>query len=218
MWSKGQRLLVTGSVPLRWHPESSPTPRPTGRSVVPMLDALAPDTTPTVASAPDPAALEQAYQAGLAEGRLAAEQVLADERARLAATITEVAALRRRIFDAAEHEVMTLALGVAQRILHREVQLAPDILLAMARVALGRMGDRVEATVRLHPADLAAVTRVGAPSDGLALEADASLPRGGCQVDSGSGSVDLGVDAQLNELSRLLLGDAEGVADHAQLH
>lgn len=201
---------------MRWSPEAAPA-RPASRAV-PTNDPFFVEPPAPAPPAPDPVALDQAFQAGVAEGRAAAEQALTAERARLTATIAEVAGLRRRIFDAAEHEVMTLALGVAQRILHREVQLAPDILLAMARVALGRMGDRVEATVRLHPADVAAVTRAGAPSDGLVLEADPSLPRGGCRVESVVGSVDLGVDAQLTELSRLLLGDAEPVPDHAQLH
>jgi flagellar assembly protein FliH len=187
------------------------------RGALPPVEVLEAEG-PVPTSGPDPEALEEAYHSGVAAGRAAVEEAMADERARLSATITEVAALRRRIFDTAEHEVMTLALGVAQRILHREVQLAPDILLAMARVALGRMGDRVEAVIRLHPADLAAVTQGGAPTDGLALEADATVPRGGCQVESGVGSVDLGVDAQLNELSRLLLGEAGAVVDHAHLH
>jgi len=173
-----------------------------------------------VAPADAPSVEEQvaeAYARGVAQGRLEAEQVVLTERDRLADTIQDIAALRPRVLETAERDVMQLAVGMARRVLHREVQLDPDILLAMARVALVRLGHRVVATAHLHPDDLAAIERPGVAIDGLTLRADPDLPRGGCRLVSDAGEIDLGVDAQMSELSRVLLGDTSG-EPHAQLH
>jgi flagellar biosynthesis/type III secretory pathway protein FliH len=39
------------------------------------------------------------------------------------------------------------------------------------------------------------------------IVADVNLPRGGCLVRSAFGSVDMGIDSQMRELARALLGD-----------
>jgi flagellar assembly protein FliH len=158
-----------------------------------------------------------AHAEGLAEGRRLAEAAMEDERARLAATIAEIAGLRRQVLESVDVDVMELAVGMARRVLHREVQLDPDILLAMARVALGRLGTRVVATAHLHPADLAALGPAPAAPEGLTLAADPDLPRGGCRLVADSGEVDLGIDAQMTELARQLLGESRRV-ESARLH
>lgn len=201
MWSKGYRLPHVGAgTPALWVP--SP-----GRLAVddcghtPSDIAEPMDLTPVI---------DEAYQRGLADGRRAAEEQVVADRKQLAETITAIAGLRRHVLAAAEHDVAQLAAGIARRILHREVQLDADILLAMARVAVGRLGDRVAAIVHLHPADHAAVVArgsAGSADDGLELRVDASLPRGGCRMESSAGEIDLGVDAQVTELARLLMGD-----------
>lgn len=225
MWSKGQRLLGRPAAALaRWKPApllqtrsaATTVPAPTSALGAALLAATE-DDPPAPAEPSIEERLADAESRGFAEGQMAAEAAMAAERARLAATVADVAALRRRVLDLAEHEVMQVASGMARRILHREVQLDPDILLAMARVALGRLGDQVAAVVSLHPQDLAAVSSSLPSGAGLRLEADASLPRGGCRIKAEHGEIDLGVDAQLDELSRLLLGETTRV-DGAALH
>lgn len=203
MWSKGYRLPHVGAgTPALWVPTQRRIAVDDGCDA--SSDIAEPvDLTP---------AIDEAYQRGLADGRRAAEEQVAADRRRLADTIATITGLRRHVLAAAEHDVAQLAAGIARRILHREVQLDADILVAMARVAVGRLGDRVTATVHLHPADLAAIVSRGTAgakgdTDSLELREDASLPRGGCRVESSAGEIDLGVDAQVTELARLLMGD-----------
>ncbi len=224
MWSKGQRLLGRPAGTLaRWKPGpllARPAASTAAASASGLAAALLAATEEEPTAPPEPSLEERLAEAearGFAEGQMAAEADMAAERARLASTIAEVAALRRRVLDLAEHEVMQVASGMARRILHREVQLDPDILLAMARVALGRLGDQAVATVLLHPLDLAAISATGPAGAGLRLESDASLPRGGCRIKAEHGEIDLGMDAQLDELSRLLIGESARV-DGAALH
>jgi len=213
MWSKGYRLPQVGAgTPPVWVP--SARPHPSASAGGPGAPVAAPVESQDFAGA-----IDEAYQRGLAEGRrdatdaalAAMDADTAAERARLAETIAAIGGLRHHVLAAAEHDVAHLAAGIARRILHREVTLDADILVAMARVAVGRLGDRVSATVYLHPIDLASIVarRGDAPADDtLALREDPTLPRGGCRVESASGEVDLGVDAQVSELARLLMGDA----------
>jgi flagellar biosynthesis/type III secretory pathway protein FliH len=80
----------------------------------------------------------------------------------------------------------------------------------MMRVALERVSDAARVTVRLNPADHQSVTAAlaDAPtSEQVTLAADARVPRGGCKVESEYGDIDAGVDAQIQEIARALLGD-----------
>lgn len=216
MWSKGRRLPPRIATPhARWLP-SALVPQ-----VTTVVDGAAGDGDDPLVGDPGVPPFEvqlaEAHARGVAEGRAAAAQELEVERARIAATVQAIAGLRRGVLDAAERDVMHLAVSMARRVLHREVQLDPDILLSMAHVALGRLGHRAVATVHLHPADLASAAVARPIPDGLTVVADAEVPRSGCRLVSASGEIDLGVDAQMSELSRVLLGESTG-ASHAHLH
>ena len=206
MWSKAQRLTAAASPsPSRWRPAhaSVPAAAKTHRSAATDAAVIALESSgPTLDDQ-----LAAAYAQGAADTRTLVEQAIADERARLVETIREVSALRRTVLDAADDDLMQLAVGLARRVLHREIHLDPDVLLAMAHVALGRLGDRAVATVHLNPDDLAAMSPSQTARDALTLAADPELPRGGCRVSSAHGEVDLGIDAQMTELARGLFGE-----------
>ena len=84
--------------------------------------------------------------------------------------------------------------------------------MALARVALDRLGDTRQARIRLHPDDFARAAARGTDRWAAAhviVEADSSVSRGGCIVESPFGFVDATIDAQFQELARALLdGDA----------
>ena len=85
-------------------------------------------------------------------------------------------------------------------------------MLTLMRVALERVRDAARVTVRLNPIDHQAVTAALADSptgDQISMTADARVPRGGCKVESEYGDIDAGVDAQIQEIARALLGDGK---------
>jgi flagellar assembly protein FliH len=158
----------------------------------------------------------EAYARGVSEGeRLGAAAVAGQNEAllqRLTETLVELRQTRSEMIRQTERQLVELALAVARRVLHREVSLEPDLLVAMIRVALDRLGEAGQVTIRLHPAEFEAVSvaRTGAlAGDHVSVVADARVGRGGCRVESDYGSVDAGVDAQIQEIGRVLLGDEE---------
>jgi flagellar assembly protein FliH len=112
--------------------------------------------------------------------------------------------------------MVQLALAVARRVVHREVSLDQDLLVAMARVALERLGESARVTVRFHPEEFEAISASRAndwSGTSVSVVADPRVGRGGCRVESEFGSMDAGVDAQIQELARALLGDDAGGAN-----
>ena len=148
----------------------------------------------------------QGERAGLEAGNTRAEAMLR----RLAATLDELSTLRQTMIQQSERQLVELSLAIARRILRREVTLDGDLIIAMAHVALERLGDASSATIRLNPEDYAhTVQRHGEEWAGSRVRviADPAVGRGGCQVESDFGHVDAGVEAQFDQVMRALVGD-----------
>ena len=144
-------------------------------------------------------------RAGLEAGGKRADAMLR----RVAQTIDELTGLRATIVRETERQMVGLALALARRVVDRELTLAPDLVAAMAHVALERLGEQTPATIRLNPADYSVVTAErGEQWEGthVSVVPDPAVTRGGCVVESDFGVIDASVDAQLGELARALLG------------
>jgi flagellar assembly protein FliH len=167
------------------------------------------------------AALERdAFAKGFAQGERAGLEAAAKRGdamlRRLTQTLEEMTDLRARMIRETEQQMVTLALAVARRVIQREISLDRDLLIAIARVALDRLGDDARISVRLNPDDHAATeaARTAAwTGTHVTVVADSRVPRGGCRIESDFGALDAGVDAQIQELAHALLGD--GVAAEA---
>jgi flagellar assembly protein FliH len=148
----------------------------------------------------------QGERAGMEAGNKRAEAMLR----RLAATLEELGALRQTMIRQTEQQMVELALAIARRILRREVMLDGDLILAMARVALDRLGEAASATIRLNPEDYAqTLQRHGDNPIGsrVRIIADPAVSRGGCLVESEFGFIDAAVEAQFDQVMRALIGE-----------
>lgn len=168
------------------------------------------------------AAERQGYDRGYLEGGLAGEaearQHAADMLARLTSTIDEISALRTGLLSQTEHDVVRLAVAIAERIVRREIQADPQLLVSVARAAARQLGDKAVATILLQPDDLATVLaqrKAATESGPIRLAADLSLSPGGCIVQSAVGQIDASVEAQIREVLRELLGDEAGTTNAA---
>jgi flagellar assembly protein FliH len=149
---------------------------------------------------------EQGERAGLEAGGHRAQAIVR----RMTETLEELGSLRQQMVQQTEYQIGRLALAIAKRILRREVSLDEDLTVAMARVALDRLGEHAGATIRLHPDDYALT--VGEEqdrwdSDQVTVVADDAISRGGCRIESAFGFVDASVDAQFEEIEKAVLAD-----------
>jgi flagellar assembly protein FliH len=182
-------------------------------SAVAALPALVPAAAPAQAAAPQ-VQERDIFARGFAEGERAAAAAAQEQNAALARQLTssleDLTRVRAEMIRHTEKQMVQLALAVARRVVHREVSLDPSLLLAMMRAALDRLSEAARVTVRLNPADhqsAAAALAGGQGHDHVTLTADPRVPRGGCRVESDFGDIDAGVDGQIEQVARALLGD-----------
>lgn len=165
-----------------------------------------------------PAQVEQEiFAKGFAQGQqagaAAAQQETAALAKKLAASLDDLMRVRNEMIRHTEKQMVQLALAVARRVVHREVSIDANALVTMMRVALERVSDSARVTVRLNPVDhqsVAAALTAAGTSDQVTTAPDARLPRGACRIESDYGDIDAGVDAQIHEIARALLGESKG--------
>ena len=161
-------------------------------------------------------AVEHASQQGRAEGQREGElrgreQAAAQVEpvmARLLRTIEDLSATRDAFRREAEEDIVRLALGIARRVVHREVTLDGTVLLGVIRAALDKIGARELHRILVSPADQAAIA---AGLESLRLNrrievvADANLERGAVLFETVKGSLDASLETQLDEIERGLI-------------
>jgi len=171
------------------------------------------------------------FEEGYAEGRQAGfSEAQEAERARMAAeTAPAVASLasilgeleaRRRSLEAeARRDLVPLAIEIAKKIVKREVRECPEIALHNVRKAIDLAFRRSSLVVEVHPEDARSIERYipdlkrsFAGLTEVAVRPSEDVSRGGCRVVSGSGAVDLRIEAQLEVIEQALFGDLRGEA------
>jgi flagellar biosynthesis/type III secretory pathway protein FliH len=152
---------------------------------------------------------QEAHEKGLAAARAQVDEEVqtasADLRGQFTRSLTELESLYTVITSRAERDLVKLALGIARKVVHREVTTDPDIVVTLARVALERLHPRAVATVLLHPDDFEYVNaqRQTLSSTGaVEIVADRAVGRGGCIVQSEHGDIDARIEQQFASLER----------------
>jgi flagellar assembly protein FliH len=113
-----------------------------------------------------------------------------------------------------ESQAVRLAVAIAQRVIRRELDRAPDIQAGYIREALELAAGSQQVRVRVHPDDLQALGRPAGQwvEQALArasaeLVGDPSVSHGGCVVETQHGQIDQRIETQLarieEELARI---------------
>lgn len=130
---------------------------------------------------------------------------------------------RDRFFELAEQDVVRLSLAIAERILRREAQMDPLLLVGAVRVALGQLSQSMHVRLRVPSAEADLWTQTMAHIPNLKVRpevvADPAMEAGGCTIESEIGSADLGLSAQLHTIQHALLdGQPDGERDRKPGH
>ncbi|GFN24149.1 FliH/SctL family protein [Thermanaeromonas sp. C210] len=173
-------------------------------------------------------AREEGYRAGWEEGRKAGFRAGAAEaealreeaeglRRQAGKVLEEARAAYRDTLRAAEEDILGLALEVAAKIIRRQVELAPEVVLDITRSALQRVAEGQIYTIYAAPADADFLRQrreelLQDMSAGARLQivADEALQPGGFRVETENGFIDATVESQLEEVRRLLRAGGKG--------
>lgn len=151
--------------------------------------------------------VQQAVQAALQRQAAADQAQEVRHQEQLQATLRNFRAERSQYFRDAEAEVVHLALAIARKILHREAQLDPDLLAALVRIALERIGAEPAAKLRVAPAHLSYWQRSSAETSPASFEvcADDTLAPGECLLETSLGTASIGLEAQFKQIEQGML-------------
>ncbi len=123
----------------------------------------------------------------------------------------EITAARQQWLSHWESRAVGLACAIAARILRREAEKEPKITLKLVKEALELAAGQTPVRLRLNNKDHAAlgeqVAQIIAAANGLGkveVIADATLPAGGCRVESDFGVIDQTFEAQLERIQQEL--------------
>ena len=158
----------------------------------------------------DVAALLQAKEAGRQQGerevRAKFEQQLAQERSAIVKALADFSAERAAYYQKVEAEAVQLALSIARKVLHREAQVDPLLLMGIARVALERTKGATGVVLAVHPQQAVEWRSYLSlrldPAEMPEIVEDPALALEQCQLRTSMGSAALGLEIQLKEIEQ----------------
>ena len=155
--------------------------------------------------------LRESFERGLTEGKNLAERGLVNVFRSLRTAAEGVEALRERILRESEDELVQLIMMVSRKVILKEVSLDRSILSEVVQAGISAVSEHDKITIRLNPDDyILATTGTGEIlrkeliKSRMQLKADPAVMQGSCLIDSEMGTIDAGIDAQLDEIFRRL--------------
>ena len=189
--------------------------RPHAEAVTPVATVFHDFATPVAVGEDHPdegeAARAAAYAEGVAAGRAEAEQEIMMSAGALVAATEEVLRFRSSLTERYQQELLELALGIARKVVQRELADSPERWLGMIREAVQQALDQERILIRagsvLHRFLVERMSDLRDLLDGvqeLDLAADETLADNGCVIESRSGDLDLSVDSQIGAIRAAL--------------
>jgi flagellar assembly protein FliH len=153
--------------------------------------------------------MQAAYQQGIAAGQAAAAQAaqarLDPALGALADIVNELAGCRRILRAQAEGATVALAMAIARRVLHRELNIDPTAILGLVKAAFERCDASETHRLRVSPSDARIIqenrSRLEFPQ-ALEVMPDPALVSGSAIFETSRGELDASIDTQLSEIER----------------
>lgn len=156
--------------------------------------------------------LKDSFNDGLQEGKNLTERGLVNVFRALRGASETIHNLRDKVLRETEDELINLVMLVARKVIIREVAQDRCILAGVVKSALSGLSAREEVTIRLNPDDFALLEtgreeclRKELLSERLQLKADSTVSSGFCQIDTEMGTIDAGLNSQLEAIYRSLI-------------
>ncbi|MHB1126187.1 MAG: FliH/SctL family protein [Bacillota bacterium] len=128
--------------------------------------------------------------------------------------VREAHRLRREVLGEVEPEVIDLAIGMASAIVQRQVEVAPDTIINIARLAFQKLYESKKFTVFANPDDMILLKsrkhellQYLEEGSTVRIIQDPAIIQGGCRVETENGDVDATIEGQIRELTLHLRGD-----------
>lgn len=158
---------------------------------------------------------QQGYREGYDQGKQAATEemqgilIAAVEKSESIVALSEQEA--RNSIVAAEKQFIAIALSIAKKILAREVEENPMVILPIVKKALEKVSDQEQVVIKVHPDDYELVLQarrdlqmILGQEQALTIAHDHTIEVGSCVIESSNGTVDARVSTQFAAIEKIL--------------
>jgi flagellar assembly protein FliH len=153
-------------------------------------------------------AFEQGYLEGQRAGKEMGERMVEAAAKRYDRSITDMVTAHQSVLSKMETQTVQLSLEIARKVIQRELTMDPDLVSALASVALKRVQSHQAITLRVSRQDYARVREVVALTNpSVIVQEDPSLERGDFMIDTSQTHLDGRVLSQVETLGRAMLED-----------
>ena len=152
--------------------------------------------------------MEEGQARGLEEGQAQSH----DEIVRFQSMLSALAGRWGDVFKTADQDLVELAMAIAHNLVGGLVDKYEDLVLGAVRDCMTHLQDRSRVVIRVHPDDLGIVRehreewqQAFERIESLVVEADETIGRGGCLVETPSGDIDAQIESRLAKLQGALM-------------
>ncbi len=163
----------------------------------------------------------EGHDTGYRDGVTKAENEMEEMLATMRGLIDMARVERHKIVEGAESEIVKLAMGIAEQILHKAVEVDRDVVVAITKAAITELVDRESITVRVNPIDLERMKQhrdsmlaLGETKHMRVIE-DQRVDRGGVVVETEAGTLDAKIGTQVEEAKHVLRVESEFLVEHS---
>jgi flagellar assembly protein FliH len=168
-------------------------------------------------------AVEEAFKQGKAEGlKLGTEKGNAEASSvyqknigeiqqNVASFLKKVEESKRDIFSHSEHIILKMCLEITRKIIASEITTRQDVILNVIKKALSYIAEREKLVIRVAPDDLKILNDkrdfwepVTEKIKDVSIEPDERVSKGGCIIESNTGTVDARLGIQMDEITDLV--------------
>ncbi|MHC1758623.1 MAG: FliH/SctL family protein [Negativicutes bacterium] len=158
-------------------------------------------------------ATEDGKQQGVAEAKHQMLEQLQKTTERCNALLEAATSEARQIVLGSDNQIVELVLAISRKIIYDELEERPEVILGIVRAALERVRDQNHINIHVSLDDYESILQARNELQGivgseqiLTITADTVLTRGGCMIETSFGTVEAGVDTQLDSIRRALHG------------
>lgn len=153
-------------------------------------------------------AFEQGYAEGEKIGKQMGEKMVETIVKRYENGIAQLAGSHKQLVEAMERQTVHLALEIARKIVQRELTMDPDLVGALAAVALKRVSGHQSIALRVSRQDFGRVrVSVGNVNPAVSVKDDATLERGDFVVETGQTFLDGRVATEIDMIGKALFDE-----------
>jgi flagellar assembly protein FliH len=126
--------------------------------------------------------------------------------------IAELEQVRDRLTEKHLEQMLQIAMSSAEKVIHREIHLSPDLILNTVRAASEHLMEMDEIMVRIHPSDYEYIREIeeilgGKLTGNKAINfvEDTSIERGGVFIETEFGDIDATIKSQIDHIRETIL-------------